>query len=217
MESSEIGKLIERVKTVAHSCGAMVLDAALSYEGEYVLAASLEVEAFLELLEFIKPKIVYTNSMVLDVAEVVKESFKADEDTVLNNSKTVKLISKWKKHNGALCGVSFELVFNGVVHGSSVQANWLADFESEMKLLIEEIEDARLQDEQEKTANDQRRLSSKVQQLMADPRFSASHVGVAKRTVLAETLFPELDHDSIQIVVEKAEREHWLATAGRKT
>lgn len=61
------------------------------------------------------------------------------------------------------------------------------------------------------------KLSSFVKQLISDPRFSAAKVGVAKRTLLAETLFPDLDQDVIGTIVVQAENDFWLATAGRKS
>ena len=49
---------------------------------------------------------------------------------------------------------------------------------------------------------------------MADPRFSAPKVGVAKRTALAELLFPDQDKETIRAIVEQAERDHWLTNPG---
>ena len=217
MESSAIEQLIERVRAAARSSGAMVLNASLSYESEHVPIAAVDAEIFPELVEFIKPKLVYISPMIFDVASLVRKSLDTDENALLSDQEEKKLISKWRKHDGSTCGVSLELVFDGVIHGAVERVNWLTNFENETKLLVEEIEHMRLHDEREQTVNIKLQLSENVKQLMADPRFSSSRVGIAKRTTLAEALFPNLDHESIQLVVEQAEKEHWLATAGRKT
>ena len=57
MESSAIEQLIERAKIAALSCGAMVLDATLSYESKHFPIAAVDAEIFPELVEFIKPKL----------------------------------------------------------------------------------------------------------------------------------------------------------------
>ena len=74
---------------------------------------------------------------------------------------------------------------------------------------------AREEATQRVAAEGKKQLAPKIKQLMADPRFSASKVGVAKRTVLAEALFPDLDRDTIRAIVERAENDHWLAMASR--
>ena len=73
------------------------------------------------------------------------------------------------------------------------------------------------QDGKKLEAEERNRLSQYVEKLKSDPRFSAPKVGVAKRTTLAEALFPEMDRSAIRAIVEQAESEHWLASAGRQS
>jgi hypothetical protein len=104
---------------------------------------------------------------------------------------------------------------DGVLHGIVEDADWLGEFETEVEALAEDIERAREERKRKAEAAEKGRLAPHIQQLMADPRFSGPKVGVAKRTVLAEMLFPDLDRDTIRAIVERAESDHWLATAGR--
>jgi hypothetical protein len=109
-----------------------------------------------------------------------------------------------------------EFIYNNVVHFSIKQLNWLEEFDEHVGSLVDKIEARRNSEEKAHASETKGRLSEKARKLIADTRFSTGVVGTAKRTVLAENLFPELDEIEIQSVVELAQNEHWLTTAGRK-
>ena len=51
---------------------------------------------------------------------------------------------------------------------------------------------------------------------MKDKRFSIGRPNAAKRQLLAETLFPDMDAGMVQAVVKQAEGDLWLAGGAPK-
>jgi hypothetical protein len=215
-ENTEIGNIIEQIAAAAHDCGAILLDASLTYEQSQIASAAITPSKFLDLVKAIKPKIIYLQTVAFDADEFIKDTLEIDEDEILDNPAARKLASKWKKYDGELCTLVVEFIYDNVVHFSSKQLNWLDEFNEHVDSLGDEIEARRNSKEKAHASETKGRLSEKARKLIADPRFSTGVVGTAKRTVLAEALFPELDELEIQSVVELAQNEHWLTTAGRK-
>jgi hypothetical protein len=106
---------------------------------------------------------------------------------------------------------------DAVLHVLVKEAKWFADFEVAADVLSEELDGIRQESDRKGQIEERAKLSSYVKQLISDPRFSAAKVGVAKRKLLAETLFPDLDQNAISSIVAQAENDFWLATAGRKS
>ena len=215
-ENTEIGNIIEQITAAAQDCGAILLDASLTYEQSWIASAAITPSKFSELVKAVKPKIIYLQTVAFDADEFIKDTLEIDEYEIFDNPAVRKLASKWKKYDGELCTLVVEFIYDNVVHFSTEQLNWLEEFSKHVGSLGEEIEARKNSEEKAHASKTKGRLSEKARKLIADPRFSAGVVGTAKRTVLAENLFPELDEIEIQSVVELAQNEHWLTTAGRK-
>jgi hypothetical protein len=215
-EFTEIGNIVEQITAAAQDCGAILLDASLTYERSQIASAAITTSTFSELVKAIKPKIIYLQTVAFDADEFIRVTLEIDEDEILDSPAVRKLASKWKKYEGELCTLVVEFIYDNVVHFSRKQVDWLEEFNEHVGSLGDEIDAKRNSEEKAHASETKGRLSEKARKLIADPRFSTGVVGTAKRTVLAENLFPELDEIEIQSVVELAQNEHWLTTAGRK-
>jgi hypothetical protein len=99
-------------------------------------------------------------------------------------------------------------------------AEWYNNFEEEAKALAEKI------DEENEVAREEARCllqnaernkrAVMVKKLMEDSRFLSGRPSVQKRILLAQTLFPDLDHGTVRVIVSEADSELWLAKTGQK-
>lgn len=216
-ENFSLDQIVADVRSAASDCGAMIVDAIVSLGSIAIPVAEVTIPEFPRLIGHVKPKLVYLSTTSFEAREQIIDALETDDETALSHGSTKKLISAWRSRNGETCRIVLALMSDAVVHVLVQEAEWFSEFEAAAEALSEEM-DALLQEIDHKGRIAERnKLSSYVKQLIADPRFSASKVGVAKRTVLAEALFPDLEQTVIRSIVEQAESDFWLATAGRKS
>ena len=195
----------------------MIVEAALSLETNTVPVATMDGSVFSNLVKHVRPRLIYLVVVAFDAGEDTEVALEVqdEEESILSSPPVKKFVAKWRHRDGQTCRVALGLMCDGVLHGNIQDADWHAEFEEAAEALEAELAGAREEATQRVAAEGKKQLAPKIKQLMADPRFSASKVGVAKRTVLAEALFPDLDRDTIRAIVERAENDHWLAMASR--
>ncbi len=221
-ESIELDRIVTEVRAVAEQCGALILEAALPLETKVVPIVVLASADFPNLIRHVRPRLIYLVSAPFDADDGALEALEVEDDNPPELPRIKKFASKWHYRDGQTFRVVVGVMCDGVLHGLIEDADWFADFESEAEALLEELQQTREEREQKnreeserKLAAEQRkRLAPHIKRLMADPRFSAPKVGVAKRTALAEALFPDLDRETIRAIVERAENDHFLASSG---
>ena len=215
VEISELDRIVDQVRAAAHECNTFIVKAALALQSDTVPAVGVDRAAFVGLIRHVKPKIIYVLASPFDAGDDMLTALEEEDESFLDHPSIKKLVTKWRHRDGQTSRVALALMCDGVLHGIVEDADWLGEFETEVEGLAEDIDRAREEREQKAEAAEKGRLAPHIQQLIADPRFSGPKVGVAKRMVLAEMLFPDLDRDTIRAIVERAERDHWLATASR--
>src|SRR5260221_4140538 len=214
-ESFELDRIVTEVRAAARECDALIVESMLSAETRAVPVATVVGSGFPSLVKHVRPRLIYLVASAFDAGNETLAALEMEDDRLLERSGIKKFISRWRYRDGQTCRVVLSVMCDGVMHGIAEEADWFADFESEAETLVEELERAREDDERKLEAEEKKRLNPQIKQLMADPRFSAPKVGVAKRTALPEALFPDLDRDTLRGIVERAENDHWLATAGK--
>jgi hypothetical protein len=90
-EDTGIGNTVEQITAAAQDCGAILLDASLTYERSQIASAAIIPSKFSELVKAIKPKVIYLQTVAFDA------------DEIIDSPAVRKLASKWKKHDGELC------------------------------------------------------------------------------------------------------------------
>jgi hypothetical protein len=211
MESADIDRVVEEVRAAAERSGALIIDAVLSVAGDVVPAAAVPGAEFALLIDHIKPKIVYLSVTAFEAAEELEASI--DDEDLLDNPQAKRLITSWRFRDGQTCRAVLGVMCDGILHGIVEETSWLQEFETQIELMLDELQQLGEENERQLQTDAEKMNAIKVKQLMSDPRFNAPKVGIVKRTALAETLFPGVDRDTIRAIVERAEREHWLATA----
>jgi hypothetical protein len=212
-ESFDLDRIVTEVRAAAKECDALIVEAIASVDTGTVPVAAIVASRFPSLIKHVKPRLIYLVASPFDAGDETLAALEVEDDSFLERSSIKKLISRWRYRNGQTCRVVLSVMCDGVMHGILEEADWLAEFEGEVQDLMEELEQAREDGERKLDAEEKKRLAPQVKRLMADPRFSAPKVGVAKRTALAEALFPDLDRTTLRAIVERAETDHWLATA----
>lgn len=220
-ESVDLDRIATEVRAVAKECGALIVETVLSLETRHVPVAAVPATEFVSLIRHIRPRLVYLVVASFDAIEDAEVALDVDAESPDEGSRAKEFAAKWHDRNGQSSRLVIGVMCDGVVHGAIETVDWFDVFDSESVALKEELEEARaereerdLEESEQATAIGQRnRIAPLVKKLIADPRFSASKVGVAKRTVLAQALFPDLDKETIRAIVEQAENEHWLATS----
>jgi hypothetical protein len=208
----------EEVRAAADECGAKVLPA-IPDISKNAVAVAVEAAGFAALVRHIRPRLVYLVTTTFDAKEEAISEIELDdqdEDWIREQKALKALVKQWRSRDGETCRLGLGLMCDGILHGIVEEADWLSDFEEEIEAVKESVE----RDRQERLAKEEserkKKLAAKVRMLIADTRFTAPKVGIAKRTALARVLFPDLSHEDIRMIVEQAEEEHWLATAGAK-
>ncbi|TAT70061.1 hypothetical protein [Rhizobium ruizarguesonis] len=211
-ESIDLDRMAEEVRKAAEECGAMVLKSILG--SEHLAAVAVDGDTFPSLIKHIRPRLIYKVLVEFDATDEVAAHFEEEEP----DSDLRKLATKWKPKNGQSARLILGLMADGVLHGTVETADWYGDFEDE----AEELEEARADEfratfEREQEAEDARRETEEkkrwapyVKKLTADERFNGPKISAAKRTTLAEALFPELDRTSLKKVVDRATNQQWL-------
>jgi hypothetical protein len=214
-EDFSLDQIVANARAAASDCGAMIVEAIVSLES--IPVAAVTSSEFPRLIAHVKPKLVYVSTTTFDAREQIMDALGTDDETSLDHGSSKKLISAWRSRNGETCRIVLALMCDVVLHVLVQDAEWFADFEAAAEALSAELDTLQQEIDQKGRIAERNKLSSYVKQLIADPRFSAAKVGVAKRTVLAEALFPDLEQNVIRSIVEQAESDFWLATAGRKS
>ena len=216
-ETIDLERTVTGVRTAAKECSALIIEATLVIETSAVPVVAIAASEFPGVIKHLRPRLIYLFVSPFDAGDEALAALDVEdeEESYLESAPIKKLISKWRHRHGQICRVSLGLMGDGVLHVSVEEADWFAEFEDETRTLTEAVEQAREEQEQKLRTEERKRLLPMIKQLMADSRFSGPKVGVAKRTALAESLFPDLDRDVIREIVDKAESEHWLATAAR--
>ncbi len=215
-EDVSLDQIVANVQAAASDCNTMIVEAIVEHSAKIPIVAVTSSE-FTFLITHLRPKLIYVSSTKFNSREQVMEALDEEDETSLNLSSSKKLVSTWRSRNGETCRIILALMYDAVLHVLVEEAKWFADFEVAADALSEEVEEIGQESTRKVRIEERTKLSSFVKQLISDPRFSAAKVGVAKRTLLAETLFPDLDQDVIGTIVVQAENDFWLATAGRKS
>jgi hypothetical protein len=214
-EDFSLDQIVTNARAAASDCGAMIVEAFVSLDS--IPVAAVSSSEFPRLIAHVKPKLVYVSTTMFDAREQIMDALETDDETSLGHGLSNKLISAWRSRNGETCRINLALMCDAVLHVLVQEAEWFADFETAAEALSAEMETLQQEIDRKGQIAERNKRSSYVEQLIADPRFSAAKVGVAKRTVLAEALFPDLEQNVIRSIVEQAESDFWLATAGRKS
>lgn len=217
-ESVDLDRIAAEVRVVAKECGALVVEVALSLETNSVPVAAVAASEFCGLVRHIRPRLIYLVVASFDAGDDTEAALGTDEESPHDSSHIKEFVSRWRYRDGQTSRVALGVMGDGVLHGLIEDADWISDFDSEIEALQEELAQFRAEREQKSREDGERKLAAEqrkrlapfIKQLIADPRFSGPKVGIAKRTVLAEALFTELDRDTIRAIVERAENDHWL-------
>lgn len=212
-DSADLDKMADAIRAAAADCGAMILETTLSAEG--IAAVAIDGDAFPDLVNHLKPRLIYLLLTKFDSKEEVSDHFELEDlDPTLK-----KLAGKWKSRNGQTSRLVVGLVADGVLHGIVETADWFDEFEDELETLSNARADeasAAFDRQQEaerlkREADEKKHLARITRALLADLRFSASKVSAAKRLALAEALFPDEDRTTLKKAVDRAATEAWLA------
>lgn len=214
MTSTDIERIVEDVRQAASEFEALVLETVLSFDELHIPAARVLGSEFPALIGHCKPKLVYLFAEPFDAAAELETSL--DEEDLDENPSAKKLIAAWRHRNGQACRVVLGMMHDGVLHTVVEEVEWRADFESQVEVLANELRQMSEDAEHRLHTENQKTIVAKAKRLMADSRFNAPRISIAKRTALAEILFPDLDKSTIRAVVERADMDHWLATTGKE-
>ena len=220
-ESVDLDRIATDIRAVAKECGALIVEAALPLETKAPVVAVASAD-FPDLIRHVRPKLVYLLVASFDAEEGTREVLEREDDNPIELPRITKFSSKWRSRNGKTFRVAVGVMCEGILHWLVEDTDWFAEFETEAEALKQELDEAREEREEKSREQSERALAVErreqfaplIKQLIADPRFSGPKVGVAKRTVLAQTLFPDLDNGTIRAIVEQAENDHWLASSG---
>lgn len=216
-ESADLDRMAKEVRAAAEECGAMILENILASES--LPAVAVDGDTFPSLVKHLKPRLIYMVLTTFDAKEDVAAHFEVEElDRDLK-----KLATKWKAKDGQSARLVLGLMADGVLHGIVETADWFDEFDieaDELALARQQEQDdafARLKEAEarDREAEEKKLLAPMVDKLLADPRFNAPKISVAKRLTLAGTLFPEQDRATLRKAVDRAVNEVWLAGSGR--
>jgi hypothetical protein len=212
-ESADLDRMAKEVRAAAQECGAMILENILASES--LPAVAVGGDAFPALVRHLRPRLIYMVLTKFDAQEEVLAHFEEEElDRDLK-----KLATKWKVKDGQSARLVLGLVADGVLHGIVEAADWVDEFDIEADELAsfrqQEQDDAyaRLKraEAKDREAEEKKLLAPMVEKLLADPRFNAPKISVAKRLTLAGTLFPDQERATLRKAVDRAVDELWLA------
>jgi len=152
----------------------LFIDAVLSAEGREVIAVAVNGDQFPSLIRHIKPKIVYLSVTAFDASDELMGSL--DNEDFFENPHAKKLIASWRFRDGQTCRAVLAAMQDSTIHGIIEATDWLKEFEEQAESLSSELQLLDKESEKQLEAEGQKKITIKVRQLMADPRFSASKV-----------------------------------------
>lgn len=217
-ESADLVRIADQVRAAAEACGAMVVDAILLIEPQSVPVAAVNGFDFPALVKHLRPRLVYLSVASFDAHDCIEAALEGASQA---DPEFRELLSASSKRNGEIFRVALGVMGDGVLHGIVEVADWFEEFEAKVEILIDVHNEAvartfEKDQEAERSkadAEEKKRLAPHIKKLVADPRFSAPKVSLAKRIALAETLFPEFDRTTLRKIVERAGSEVWLTSA----
>lgn len=185
------------------------------------IAVRVSQRDFVELIQQIKPKVVFVFGPHFDARRSTLDSILPDQDedadelrsetlNEIENDPLVKsLIKRFQKFDDQLefLAASF---FDGIVtYHFFESAHWADDFHEQLEQYLDTQEDLRLERIEVDNAREHGEFERAMTQLISDPRFSAPKASRAKRLYLAETLFPEMPEYDRRKLVERGELKLW--------
>ena len=150
-------------------------------------------------------------------ADLEFSSYSGNESGQWLLSRLKERTGEWSDRDGMIAEVSCIWFHEGVAHKFSSEAEWLFDFDAEVKRVI---------DEAEVVESDNRRLrqEERVKQsyecaraMAHEPRFVEAK-SAEKRRFMAEQLFPDQDSGICREIAERAALVYWWEVApGERT
>ena len=103
---------------------------------------------------------------------------------------------------------------DGVLHAVARTEEWFDAFQNEAAQLGEAMEaeraDSANRQEAEQLVARRQLIRMRAAELRADPLFTARKISAEKRHYLASRLFPELDRQTINAIVDEAINSEWF-------
>jgi hypothetical protein len=229
MLPAELEKLSSEVTEAVKGVGGKVIDAVVSIDRVTGPVVSLDGLEFPALINHAKPRIVYVLIARFDARTEVMDALSDldnDDDNApekqdfLSHAAAKKLIAAWRHRDGDVASLTIALMSDGVLHVGQESSDWFDEFEAILESIVdgirEEIYRVRQETERLVAEEERRKTSSYVKILMEDPRFTIGRPSAAKRTLLAQRLFGDLDSKTIRAVVSQAEGQLWLEGSAQK-
>jgi hypothetical protein len=139
-ENSELDQIVSDVRAAAKECGALIIESALSGDRDTVPSASVDGSEFPALIRHVRPRLVYLAAAEFDAGDDLLDAIEEEDETILDIPAVKKVVTKWRARDGQTCRVALAVMADGVIHDIIEDADWLAEFESEVEDLVEDIE-----------------------------------------------------------------------------
>lgn len=208
--------LAEQVRTFAKGRAITILEAVVEPgEPSAIAQVLLDSEQVLATLDAAAPAILYLVAMPFSIEQVAMEA--ASDLGLPGEALPAPLaaqLHKLGKHEGEICRARVQFVIGGVLHWAYASAPWLEAFEDAVEGAADQARGAAMA--RQHVAADARaeRIDALARLLVAEPAFSYGQVSSAKRTLLAEQMFPDEERGLLGDVVDQASQLHWLAQSG---
>ena len=206
----KITSFVANVREAAHELGSLVIDTAVE-AGKRIPVAVVNEGEFLSLVRHIRPRLIYLNEQTFDPDALF------EDDEIGEFPKAKALAKGWRRWNGQVARVYAFVVADGVLHGLQIDADWYGPVEEAADALVKELGGGENIDVDmtARAAADRKIIESKAALLVKDARFAMPKATKAKKQLLAETLFPDVEHRLLWAIVDRADALVWLDTASR--
>lgn len=209
-------QLAEQIRTFAEARAIPIIEATVEPgEPSAIAQVMLDDEQVLTVLETAPPAILYLVAMPFTIDQLAIEA--AAELGLGAEALPAPLAAQLRKlgaHDGEVCRVRVQFVIGGILHWSYASAPWLDAFDDAVEVAAQAQRAAAVTVQHVAADARAERVSVLARQLAAEPAFGYGQVSSAKRTLLAEVMFPDEARDLLSEVVERASQFYWLAQSG---
>jgi hypothetical protein len=213
----EIEQLAKRLREAAAAAGTYVVETLLQTDRAPACPRVLiEPETAVELIQVVRPQVLYLSEELIDIAEFIAEVLE-DLELPANDNPPAALMTAaqgLKGHEGKVGRIYAQFMVGPVLHWTGAMADWLANFEDNIKQISEELIAIERGKEKVQTAKEGARIEEFARKLAVHSAFNFGRSSAAKRLILAKAIFPEEEQDFLSRVVELAEQIDWLTRAG---
>jgi hypothetical protein len=174
------------------------------------------VQEALALIAAVRPPVLYLAEVRLRIDEIVDEA-RSDlglpADATLPQS-ILEPLHRLEPHAGEICRVFVHFTAGGVLHSTIASTPSLDAFEDALEVEVERACEASTEMEEGERSARAAHVDSLARQLVAEPAFTYGRTSAAKRLLLAERMFPDVDRYLLAEAVDRAEQLDWLAQSG---